>query len=138
MGLNLAGHPVPDIFAANPAETRTLLFASPDSELANSFVSDAPSADMLDSMLTSRQASARIGWNPYLHDPRLQERLYRVNVPTLILWGERDRLMPLEHGRVYERNIKGARLSIVSGCGHLPPLEKPDETARYVLDFLKS
>jgi len=93
---------------------------------------------MLDSMLTARQASARVAWNPYLHDPKLQERLYRVSAPTLILWGEADRFIPLEHGRLYEQHIKGARLSIVRGCGHLPPLERPDETARYVLEFLKS
>ena len=138
MGLNVAGHFIPDIFAANPSETRALCFTNPDSELANSFVSDAPSPEMLDSMLTARQASARVAWNPYLHDPKLQERLYRVSTPTLILWGEADRFIPLEHGRLYEQNIKGARLSIVKGCGHLPPLERPDETARHVIEFLKS
>jgi pimeloyl-ACP methyl ester carboxylesterase len=138
MGLKVPGHFIPDIFAADPSETRSLFFTSPDSELANSFVSDAPSPEMLDSMLTARQASARIAWNPYLHDPKLRERLYRVKAPTLILWGEADRLIPLEYGRLYEQNIKGARLSIISGCGHLPPLEKPDETARYVLEFLQS
>jgi pimeloyl-ACP methyl ester carboxylesterase len=138
MGLNVAGHFIPDIFAANPSETRALMFTNPDSELAHSFVSDTPSPEMLDLMLTSRQASARIAWNPYLHDPKLQDRLYRIKAPTLILWGEADRLIPLEHGRLYEEKIRGARLSIVKGCGHLPPLEKPDDTARYVSEFLKS
>jgi pimeloyl-ACP methyl ester carboxylesterase len=138
MGLNVAGHFIPDIFAANPNETRSLIFMKPDSELARSFVSDAPSAEMLDLMLTSRQASARVAWNPYLHDPKLGDRLYRVKAPTLILWGEADQLISLEHGRLYEAKIKGARLSIVKGCGHLPPLEKPDDTARYVVEFLKS
>jgi len=138
MGLNVAGHFIPDIFAANPGETRALLFTNPDSQLAHSFVSDAPSPEMLDLMLTSRQASARIGWNPYLHDPKLQDRLYRVKASTLILWGEADRLLPLEHGRLYERQIKVARFSTVKGCGHLPPLERADETAAQVLEFLRS
>jgi pimeloyl-ACP methyl ester carboxylesterase len=138
MGLNVAGHFIPDIFAANPGETRALLFTNPDSELAQSFVSDVPSPEMLDLMLTSRQASARVAWNPYLHDPKLEYRLYRVRARTLILWGEKDRLLPLEHGRLYERQIKGARFSTVKECGHLPPLEKADETARQVLEFLRS
>jgi pimeloyl-ACP methyl ester carboxylesterase len=56
----------------------------------------------------------------------------------LILWGEADRLIFLEHGRLYEAKMKEARLSILKGCGHLTPLEKPDDTARYVLEFLKS
>jgi pimeloyl-ACP methyl ester carboxylesterase len=138
MGLNVAGHFIPDIFAANPNETRSLMFMNPDSELAHSFVPDTPSAEMLDLMLTSRQASARVAWNPYLYDPKLRDRLYRIKAPTLILWGEADQLIPLEHGRLYEEKIKGARLSIVKGCGHLPPFEKPEDTARHVLEFLKS
>jgi pimeloyl-ACP methyl ester carboxylesterase len=138
MGLNAAGEYVPDIFAANPNETRSLMFVRPDSELAHSFVSDTPSAEMLDLMLTSRQASARIAWNPYLYDPKLCDRLHRVKAPTLIVWGEADKLLSLAHGRLYEKKIQGARLSTVKGCGHLPTLEKPDETARYVLEFLKS
>ena len=60
MGLNVAGHFIPDIFAANPGETNILIFMNPDSELARSFVSDAPSAELLDLMLTSRQASATV------------------------------------------------------------------------------
>ena len=138
MGLNVAGHFIPDIFAANPGETRALLFVNPDTGLAHSFVSDTPSPALLDLMLTSRQAAARVAWNPYLHDPKLEDRLYRVKAKTLILWGEADRLIPLEHGRLYERKIKGAKLSIVKGCGHLPPLENAEDTARQMADFLKS
>jgi hypothetical protein len=71
---------------ANP-ETRSLLFKDHDSELAHSSVSDTPSPEMLDLMLASRQTSARVAWNPYLHDPKLQDRLYRVKAPTLIFVG---------------------------------------------------
>jgi len=136
MGLNVAGNFIPDIFAASPAETRALLFVDSNSALAQSLVSDSPSPEMLDLMLTCRQATARVAWNPYLHDPKLADRLYRVRAPTLILWGEADRLLTLEHGRLYEEKIRGAKLSIVKGCGHLPPLEKADDAARYTLEFL--
>jgi pimeloyl-ACP methyl ester carboxylesterase len=138
MGLNIAGDFTPDIFAANPAETRSLLFKDHDSELAYSFVSDTPSPEMLDLMLASRQTSARVAWNPYLHDPKLQDRLFRVKAPTLILWGEADQLLSTKHGRLYEQRIEGARLTIVKGSGHLPPLEKPEETARHICEFLKA
>ena len=138
MGLNIAGDFTPDIFAANPAETRSLLFKDHDSELAHSFVSDTPSPEMLDLTLASRQTSARVAWNPYLHDPKLQDRLYRVKAPTLILWGEADQLLSTKHGRLYEQRIEGARLTIVKGSGHLPPLEKPEETARHICEFLKA
>jgi pimeloyl-ACP methyl ester carboxylesterase len=138
LGLKVSGMFVPDIFAASPSETRALLFRNPDSELAHSFISDAPSSEMLDRMLVSRQALARIAWNPYLHDPKLGDRLYRVRVPTLILWGDGDRLVSLEHAHLYADKIRGARLAIIRDCGHLPLLEKPHETAKYMSEFLKS
>jgi pimeloyl-ACP methyl ester carboxylesterase len=115
-----------------------LLFRNPDSELARSFISDTPSPEMLTRMLASRQALARVGWNPYLHDPRLKDRLYRVQVPTLILWGDADRLVSPEHARLYADNINGGRLAIIEECGHLPSLEKPNDTAKHILDFLKN
>jgi pimeloyl-ACP methyl ester carboxylesterase len=138
MGLNVAGDFTPDIFAASPAETGSLLFKDNDSELAHSFVSDTPSPEMLDLMLASRQTLARVAWNPYLHDPKLQDRLYRVKAPTLILWGEADQFLSTKHGRLYEQRIEGAKLTIVKGSGHLPPLEKPEETARHICEFLKA
>jgi pimeloyl-ACP methyl ester carboxylesterase len=138
LGLKLPGVFVPDIFAANPSETRALLFKNPDSDLAHSFISDAPSPEMLDRMLASRQALARIGWNPYLHDPKLEDRLYRVRVPTLVSWGDADRLLSIEHARLYADKISGARLVTIKDCGHLPILEKVHETANCILEFLKS
>jgi len=138
LGLKPSGVFVPDIFAANPSQTRALLFKNPDSQLARSFISDTPSPEMLDRMLISRQALARIGWNPYLHDPKLQDRLYRVRVPTLVLWGDADPLLSLEHAHLYVDKIANARLMIIEDCGHLPLLENIEQTANSVAEFLKS
>ena len=137
MGLKLPGVFFPDIFAANPSETRALLFKNPNSELARSLLSDTPSPELLTRMLASRQALARIAWNPYLHDPKLKDRLYRVQATTLILWGDADRLVSPEHARLYADNINGARLGIIEECGHLPSLEKPQETAKHISEFLR-
>jgi pimeloyl-ACP methyl ester carboxylesterase len=137
LGLKLPGVFLPDIFAANPSETRALLFRDPNSELALSLLSDTPSPDILTRMLASRQALARVAWNPYLHDPRLKDRLYRVKAPTLILWGDADRLVSPEHGRLYADNITGARMAIIEKSGHLPSLEQPQKTAEHISKFLK-
>lgn len=138
LGLKLPGVFLPDVFAANPRETRALLFRDPNSELALSLLSDSPSPDMLTRMLAYRQALARVAWNPYLHDPRLKERLYRVKTPTLILWGDSDRLVSSEHGRLYADNIAGARMAIVENSGHLPSLEQPHQTAEHISKFLRN
>ncbi len=137
VGLRVEGAPVPDIFAATAEETRRLVFFDPDSELAKSFIPDNPPMELLEMVLRAREAAARIGWNPYLHNPKLPQRLHRIALPTLILWGDSDRLVPLEHGRAYQRGIAGSRLTLVERCGHAPPLERPQETAKLVVDFLR-
>lgn len=60
----------------------------------------------------------------------------RIAVPTLILWGEEDRLLPLDAGRRYARVIRGSRLIIYPATGHLPQEEVPDRSAADVRNFL--
>lgn len=82
------------------------------------------------------EAAARVGWNPYLHDPKLEGRLRRVTAPTLVLWGRQDGLVPLAYGERWRERIPGARLVVIEECGHLPPIEKPSAFADAVLGFL--
>jgi pimeloyl-ACP methyl ester carboxylesterase len=60
----------------------------------------------------------------------------RIVAPTLILWGEEDRLVPLEAARLYARAVRGAKLIVYTGTGHLPQEEVPDKSAADVRDFL--
>jgi pimeloyl-ACP methyl ester carboxylesterase len=59
-----------------------------------------------------------------------------VKNPALIVWGRQDRIVPVECGERYRRALPDARLSVLDGCGHLPPIEQPEAFARLVLDFL--
>jgi pimeloyl-ACP methyl ester carboxylesterase len=138
VGLRVSGAPVAEIFAVTPQETRNLVFYNPQSDLAKTFVPDVPSPEVLENTLKAREATARVGWNPYLCNPKLRERLYRITVPTLILWGESDRLVPLAHGKAYLEGIAGAKLVILEKCGHAPPFEKPEETARLLTEFFQA
>jgi pimeloyl-ACP methyl ester carboxylesterase len=79
-----------------------------------------------------------VGWNPYLCNPKLCERLYRITTPTLIIWGESDRLVPPAHGKAYQEGITGSKLVILEKCGHAPPFEKPQETAKLLSDFFRN
>ena len=76
-------------------------------------------------MLKAREATARVGWNPYMHDPRLAERLYRITAPTLVVWGDDDQLVPLAHGEVWAKGIRGAKLVTIPRAGHSSPVEEP-------------
>jgi pimeloyl-ACP methyl ester carboxylesterase len=63
--------------------------------------------------------------------------LARIAVPTLILWGEEDRLLPPDQGRWLADHIPGARLIVYPDTGHLPMEERPDATARDVAAWLE-
>jgi len=84
----------------------------------------------------NREMTARLTWKPYMHDPRLAHFLPRITNRTLILWGREDRIVPVECGEQYRRLVPRATLTVLEQCGHLPPIEQPDEFARHVLDFL--
>jgi pimeloyl-ACP methyl ester carboxylesterase len=137
VGLRVPGAPIADLFAATPAELRNLVFHDPNSDLAKTFVPDAPSPEVLENTMKAREATARVGWNPYLCNPKLRDRLYRITVPTLIMWGDSDRLVPLAHGQAYHEGIAGSKLVLLEKCGHAPPFEKPEETVKVLAEFFK-
>ena len=60
----------------------------------------------------------------------------RVRAPTLLVWGDEDRLIPMAHGKRLARAIAGARLDVVPATGHMPFIERPDEFVRVVRPFL--
>lgn len=61
-----------------------------------------------------------------------------VRAETLVVWGERDALLPVEHARRLEKEIRGARLAVVPGCGHAPLEERPEEACPQVVAFLRA
>jgi pimeloyl-ACP methyl ester carboxylesterase len=60
---------------------------------------------------------ARLAWSPRLYDRNLRKWLHRIDVPTLILWGRDDKLIPAAYGAAYRDLIPGARLQTLEGCG---------------------
>ncbi len=66
----------------------------------------------------------------------IRRELKQVSQPTLIIWGSRDRIVPLEHGAFMARHIPNARLAIVRGAGHMPFAEKPHQFTALVQSFL--
>jgi pimeloyl-ACP methyl ester carboxylesterase len=60
----------------------------------------------------------------------------RLDVPTLIIWGERDRVLPLKHGRRLHRSLRNSRLAIIGEAGHLPHEEFPNKVNQLLTSFL--
>lgn len=63
-------------------------------------------------------------------------RLSGIRCPTLVVWGERDSLLPLRHGQEYTERIPGAELQVIGAAGHLPMIERPAEFNRLTREFL--
>jgi pimeloyl-ACP methyl ester carboxylesterase len=69
---------------------------------------------------------------------RTWDVLRRVTVPTLFIWGERDRLVPLSVGERAVALLPGSELIVIDDCGHNPQLECPDDFAAPVIAFANS
>jgi len=128
-------------------ETRDIvdIFATPEKELhertyANSALGARDYKAMADADVRAaarnREATARYAWSPYMHNPKLKGRLHRINIPTLVLWGDSDRILSEPYGRAYAAAIPGARFETVPKAGHFPHLEQPDEFARRIHAFM--
>ena len=70
--------------------------------------------------------------------PFLDNRLQDIKVPTLIIWGEQDTLVPLEVAERFTRGIRGSKLIVINNAGHLPQVEQPKAFTRAVKGFVKS
>jgi pimeloyl-ACP methyl ester carboxylesterase len=68
--------------------------------------------------------------------PLVADTLARVKAPTLVIWGEDDRWIPLADADRFVAGIPGARKVVIPACGHVPQEERPAEVARLLLDFL--
>lgn len=60
-----------------------------------------------------------------------------LDVPTLLLWGDSDRIVPLWVAKELQRLLPDTRLEVLEECGHIPPEEKPEESLKVLLDFLE-
>lgn len=88
-------------------------------------------------MLTEAlETLARYGWNPYLHDPRLVERLDRYQGPSLVIWGGEDRLLPpAAYAEAWSTLLQGSK-HLIDGCGHLVAIDRSEETVKVIEEWL--
>jgi pimeloyl-ACP methyl ester carboxylesterase len=82
----------------------------------------------------ANEAAARIFWP--LGNTRIEKRLHLIKAPTLLLWGEQDKVMPRAYAEVFAKRISGETTTrIIAGAGHLAELDKPAEVAGEILAF---
>jgi pimeloyl-ACP methyl ester carboxylesterase len=98
---------------------------------------ETPTPEQVEAWEVAREQACRLGWRPYMHDPSLPHLLRRLrNLPTLIVWGQQDPIVPLGAAEVYQASIPGSRLAVLESCGHHPEVEQSEEFLRLVETFL--
>lgn len=138
VGLWLDDHPVMDFFAATPEELATAIFHDPGSSVARELMTmpTDPEAQLEIVLERTKNLSAAGKFLWPIPDKGLKKRIHRIVVPTLILWGAADRLVPPIYGEEFLKRINGARLTVLKGASHMLPFEKSDEFIEVVTDFL--
>lgn len=130
---NYVTRDIVDMFAITDDEFARLAYADP--ARARRDHASMNDADLL-AIARNREAMARFGWSPYMHDPKLKGRLHRIDVPTLVLWGEQDRIVTPDYGRTYCASIPGARFELIANAGHFPHVEQPNVFADKIFAFV--
>ena len=96
-----------------------------------------PSPEQAEAWAVAREEACRLSWKPYMHYPGLPHLLGRLqDLPTLLVWGAQDGMVPVSAGEIYQQSIKGSRLEIIDNCGHRPEIEQTDEFLGLVQGFL--
>lgn len=133
-GLRVRGIPSGDNFIWGPEEAVRNLFH--DQSFADGMLATSPTDEEAELALNSRFMAARLGWEPRWYNPALERWLHRIDVPTLIMWGDDDRLFPAAYAAAWTAQIPNSSVEIIADCGHLPHVEKAAEAASRVVGFL--
>jgi pimeloyl-ACP methyl ester carboxylesterase len=126
---------IPDIFALPPEDAQKLLFHDPapmKPDIA------AMSDEELSIMVRNRETLALLAWEPWMHNPKLKNRLHRIEAPALFVRGESDGLVSSEYLEAYARLLPSARTITIAAAGHAPHLEQPKAFASAVFEFLET
>jgi pimeloyl-ACP methyl ester carboxylesterase len=107
-----------------------------DQKLAEERIKLLPQAD-LDVVLQNKATVARLAWSPRLHNPQLHYWLHRIDVPTLMIWGRDDKIVPFDCHKAFQEEIKRAKLVALAQSGHSLHTERARECADAMAAFYR-
>jgi pimeloyl-ACP methyl ester carboxylesterase len=134
-GIHVNGVPKGDLFMRAPDAVLRSMFADP--KLAEPILAKlgaSPEAQF--AFNKNRNAVARVAWHPPLFNPQLEKWLPRVSMPAHVIWGDADRLFPIEYAHAFRALLPDAQLTILEDCGHYAHLEQPERLHLAVSSFL--
>jgi pimeloyl-ACP methyl ester carboxylesterase len=139
-GLFLAEHPTLDFFAMTPDALAKAAFHDPQCEAAIALTAQpsdpAAATEAIVARVRALAAAGRFLWPN--GDRGLNERLYRIKAPTLLLWGESDRIIPPVYADAFKRLLTGAasvKVQMLAAAGHVLFAEQPQATVDEIVNF---
>ena len=126
-----------DPFAVRPPDIGRCLSADADAyDGVFGIPEDEDRVEWLVMLARAQEAAARILWP--LGDTRLAKRLHRIRIPTLLLWGDRDEVVPRSRADRFVAGLGGeARIETIPDAGHLADIDRPAATAGAIREFLE-
>lgn len=124
---------ITDIYALGADDLVKHVFADPARAPDYAALDDAAAEDIA----RDREAAVLYGWKPYMHNPSLVHWLHRVKVPSLVIWGEQDRVVKPAYGAHLTQRLQNARFLPVADAGHYPQIEQPEQVAAAIAAFAK-
>jgi pimeloyl-ACP methyl ester carboxylesterase len=95
-----------------------------------------PSTDQLEAWDIAREMCFRIAWKPYMYSQTLPHLLGSVKAPALIVWGDKDKIVPVSTAKRYGAALPTAKLEVIENCGHCVDLEQPERLAGLISSFI--
>jgi pimeloyl-ACP methyl ester carboxylesterase len=89
-----------------------------------------------DSAIASCDFYKKVGNDFLNHSTDIYPLLSGINTPVLVIWGDKDRIIHVSTTEVLKKSLPNFEIVIMKDCGHVPMMERPDETAGYYVSFL--
>lgn len=131
VGIAVEGHPVADVFSLSLDELSRLSYYDP----SRFRIDPSKLTPEQRAAVAANFATLRV-YGGNMTDPALRERLHAIASPTLVVWGEADRVADAEYGRAFAQAIPGSRFQLLAGTGHVPQIETPQLLADTVWPFI--
>jgi pimeloyl-ACP methyl ester carboxylesterase len=131
VGIEVPGHPVADFFSLSMDEVFSLSFHNPGPFR----IDPATLPPAAQAITAGNRAALAVYAGTSMTDPTLAERLGAMELPTLVLWGDSDRIADPEYGRAYAAAIPAARFQLLTDTGHMPQIETPEQLMHTIWDF---
>ena len=134
MGLQPAEGEIRDQFLEAHADYVRSCFADPAN--FHALYGEDPDTEQLIAWDANREMTARVAWKPFLYSQTLPHLLPSVRVPTLVVRGAADTVVPAAAARQYVDLLADAQLQELAGAGHMAESDQPDTLAAMISEFL--